>query len=50
MNIIYFTHDGREYRTNADATIIEGKDGSKWNRTFSLAIIMVARFHASSAP
>jgi hypothetical protein len=38
-----FTHDGRTYRTNSDASIVEGKDGSKWNRTGSLPIVLAAR-------
>jgi len=34
----YFTWAGFQYRTNADASVIEGKDGAKWNRTFSLGV------------
>jgi hypothetical protein len=26
--MMYFTYDGREYRTNADVSIVEGKDES----------------------
>jgi hypothetical protein len=35
---IQFVHNGITYRTNSDASIIEGRDGSKWNRTHSLGI------------
>ena len=41
--MINFTFEGRDYRTNDDATIIEGRDCNKWNRTFSLKIILAAR-------
>lgn len=33
-----FTHNGITYRTNADASVVEGHDGSKWNRTYSLTV------------
>ena len=46
--MIYFTYDGREYRTNADGSIVEGKDGSKWNRTASLPIVLAARKTANA--
>lgn len=36
--MITFRVNGIEYRTNSNATIIEGHDGKKWNRTGSLAI------------
>lgn len=39
---VYFTFENREYRTNADASIVEGSDGGNWNRTGSLRIILAA--------
>lgn len=35
---IQFVHNGITYRTNSDASIVEGRDGTKWNRTHSLGI------------
>lgn len=35
---IQFQHNGFTYRTNSDASVVEGHDGSKWNRTHSLAV------------
>lgn len=43
MHFTYFTYNGFEYRTNDDASVVEGKDGAKWNRTHSLAVILAAR-------
>jgi hypothetical protein len=36
--MIEFTHKGFLYRTNVDASLVEGKDGASWNRTGSLAV------------
>lgn len=33
--MIEFTHLGRTYRTNPDASIIEARDAGGWNRTYS---------------
>ena len=42
--MIAFTHNGLSYRTNADASIVEGQDGAgNWRRTFSLAVLLAAR-------
>lgn len=35
---VQFQHNGFTYRTNLDASIVEGRDGKSWNRTGSLAI------------
>ena len=34
---------GFTYRTNSDASIVEGLDGKTWNRTSSLRVILEAR-------
>lgn len=36
--MIEFVMNGFTYRTNSDASIVEGRDGSKWNRTYSLKV------------
>jgi hypothetical protein len=36
--MIQFLHNGFTYRTNNDASIVEGHDGKKWNRTHSLGV------------
>ena len=36
--MIQFLHNGFTYRTNGDASIVEGHDGKKWNRTHSLGV------------
>lgn len=38
----YFTFNGFEYRTNSDATVIEGRDGDKWNITHSVRVFIAA--------
>jgi hypothetical protein len=38
---IYFEMNGRQYRT--DGSTVEGKDGSTWNRTGSLPVVLKAR-------
>ncbi len=38
---IYFELNGIQYRT--DGVIVEGKDGSTWNRTNSLRVVLAAR-------
>lgn len=40
---IQFQHHGFTYRTNRDASVVEGHDGRKWNRTHSLAVRDAAR-------
>ncbi|HSX23294.1 MAG TPA: hypothetical protein VLE97_11025 [Gaiellaceae bacterium] len=35
---IQFQHNGFTYRTNRDASVVEGHDGRKWNRTHSLGV------------
>lgn len=36
--MIQFLHNGFTYRTNNDASVVEGHDGKKWNRTHSLGV------------
>lgn len=36
--MIQFLHNGFTYRTNDDASVVEGHDGKKWNRTYSLGV------------
>jgi len=36
--MLEFVVNGFTYRTNADASVVEGRDGKTWNRTGSLAI------------
>ena len=43
MEATEFAHLGSVYRTNADASVIEAKDGSTWNRTGSLTVVLEAR-------
>ncbi len=40
---VQFTHEGFTYRTNEDASIVEGLDGSTWNRTYSLKVRTAAQ-------
>lgn len=37
-----FVFLGRTYRTNADASVVEGLDGATWNRTGSLSVRQTA--------
>jgi hypothetical protein len=40
---IYFELNGIQYRT--DGVAVEGKDGSTWNRTHSLPVVLAAKRH-----
>ena len=35
---VEFDRLGFHYRTNHDASVVEGRDGSRWTRTGSLAV------------
>lgn len=37
-----FILNGITYRTNEDASVVEGKDGQKWHQTNSLRVIFAA--------
>ena len=39
---LYFKWLGMQYRTNADATLIEGLDCQTWNRTCSRRLVTLA--------
>ena len=43
METTEFAHLGSVYRTNADASVIEAKDGSTWYRTGSMTVVLEAR-------
>jgi hypothetical protein len=36
--LVEFTYLGSRYRTNIDASVVEGLDGATWNRTCSLTV------------
>jgi hypothetical protein len=47
--MVEFTFNGIKYRTNADASVVEGLDGKTWNRTHSLSVRAAALAALKSA-